>query len=397
MQQKYLKNAGLITLITILSMIPPLSTDLYMPALPDMTVYFNTTSTLMSFTMTIFFIFMAIGILILGPMSDKYGRKPILIASISISMIFSAACAFAPNITLLIVARAASAFGAGGMVAISTALIKDSYEGKAMSKVLSVTQAFMLIAPMLAPVLGAIILKVADWKMTFIVLAILTGVSLVGAFLLQETLPAKERTQSSTIQTILGLRKVAKNPNFSSLLLVGAFISAPFMAYLALASYIYIDGFGVSETTFSMYFASNAAASILGPVMYMRFGAGSVKKVINVGIIVAIISATLILLVGNVSPIIFLLSYVLYSIMTSYFRPLISDLLLSSTKTDIGAASSVMNFGFTVIGSIGMVVGSLGWSSYTGGLAITMLIFIALSIMVWLYLLKAKSIRFDWK
>ena len=397
MQQKYLKNAGLIALISILSMIPPLSTDLYMPALPDMTVYFNTTSTLMSFTMTIFFIFMAIGILILGPMSDKYGRKPVLIASISISMIFSAACAFAPNITLLIVARAASAFGAGGMVAISTALIKDSYEGKAMSKVLSVTQAFMLIAPMLAPVLGAIILKVADWKMTFIVLAIITGVSLAGAFLLQETLPVKERTQSTTIQTILGLRKVAKNPNFSSLLLVGAFISAPFMAYLALASYIYIDGFGVSETTFSMYFASNAAASILGPIMYMRFGAGSVKKVINVGIIVAIISAILILTVGNASPIIFLLSYVLYSIMTSYFRPLISDLLLSSTKTDVGAASSVMNFGFTVIGSIGMVVGSLQWSSYTGGLAITMLIFIALTTTVWFYLLKAKSMRFDWK
>ena len=397
MQQKYLKNAGLITLITILSMIPPLSTDLYMPALPDMTVYFNTTSTLMSFTMTIFFIFMAIGILILGPMSDKYGRKPVLIASISISMIFSAACAFTPNITLLIVARAASAFGAGGMVAISTALIKDSYEGKEMSKVLSVTQAFMLIAPMLAPVLGAIILKVADWKMTFIVLAILTGVSLVGAFLLQETLPVKERTQSSTIQTILGLRKVAKNPNFSSLLLVGALIAAPFMAYLALASYIYIDGFGVSETTFSMYFALNAGASILGPVMYMRFGAGSVKKVISAGIMVAIISAILILTIGNASPIIFLLSYVLYSIMTSYFRPLISDLLLSATKTDVGATSSVMNFGFTVIGSIGMVVGSLQWSSYTGGLGITMLIFIALTMIVWLYLLKAKSIRFDWK
>ncbi len=397
MQQKYLKNAGLIALITILSMIPPLSTDLYMPALPEMTSYFNTTSTLMSFTMTIFFIFMAVGILILGPMSDKYGRKPVLIASISISLIFSAACAFAPNITLLILARGASAFGAGGMVAISTALIRDSYEGKAMSKVLSVTQAFMLIAPMLAPVLGALILEVADWKMTFIVLAALTGVSLAGAFLLEETLPVKERTQSSTIQSILGLRKVAKNPNFSSLLLVGAFIAAPFMAYLALASYIYIDGFGVSEKTFSFYFALNAATSILGPVMYMRFGAGSVKKAINIGIIVSIISAVLILTVGNIAPIIFLLSYILYSVVTSYFRPLISDLLLSATKTDVGAASSVMNFGFTVVGSIGMVVGSLGWSSYTGGLGITMLIFISITILIWFYILRAKSIKFDWK
>lgn len=397
MQQKYLKNAGLIALISILAMIPPLSTDLYMPALPEMTAYFNTSSTLMSFTMTVFFIFMAMGILTFGPMSDKYGRKPILIASISISLLFSIACAFAPNITLLILARAASAFGSGGMVAISTTLIKDSYDGKEMSKAISVTQAFTLIAPMLAPLLGALILKVADWKMTFIALAILTGISLIGAFLLQETLPVKERTKSSTIQSILGLSKVAKNPNFSSLLLVGAFIAAPFMAYLALASYIYIDGFGVSETTFSIYFAINAAASILGPVIYMRFGAHSVKRVINVGIILAFISAVLVLTVGSTAPIIFLLSYVIYSIVTSYFRPLISDLLLSATKSDVGAASSVMNFGFTVLGSIGMIIGSLAWSSYISGLAITMLIFIAITILGWCYLLKAKSIKFDWK
>ena len=111
----------------------------------------------------------------------------------------------------------------------------------------------------------------------------------------------------------------------------------------------------------------------------------------------ALVAAGLILTVGDTAPIIFLVSYILYSVVTSYFRPLISDLLLSATKTDVGAASSVMNFGFTVIGSIGMVVGSLAWSSYTSGLAITMLIFISITILVWLYTLKAKSINFDWK
>lgn len=397
MKQKYLKNSGLIALITILSMIPPLSTDLYMPALPEMTAYFKTSSTLMSSTMTIFFIFMAIGILILGPMSDKYGRKPILIASISISLIFSGLCAISPTITFLIIARAASAVGAGGMVAIATALIKDSFEGKSMSQVLSVTQAFGLLAPMLAPLLGALILSIFDWKMTFIALAILTGISLIGALLLQETLPRHERTQASTIQSILGLGKIARNRHFTSVLMVGALIAAPYMAYLAIASYIYIDGFGVSETTFSIYFAINSAAAILGPVIYMKFGAGSVKKAINIGIIVSIISAVLILTVGHAGPIIFLLSYVIYSIVSTYFRPMISDLLLSATETDVGAASSVMNFGFTVVGSIGMTVGSLAWSSYTSGLAITMLIFISFTTLAWLYLLKAKSIKFDWK
>ncbi|WP_050614937.1 MFS transporter [Bacillus testis] len=397
MEQKYLKKTGLIALITMLSMIPPLSTDLYMPALPEMTAFFNTSTTLMSFTMTIFFIFMAVGILVLGPFSDQYGRKPILIVSVAISLIFSAVCAFSPNIGFLIAARAASAFGAGGMVAIATALIKDSFEGKEMSKVLSVTQAFGLIAPMMAPLLGALILQVANWEMTFIVLAGLIALSLIGACLLQETLPASERNQGSTLQSILGLGRVVKSSSFTTLLLVGALIVAPYMAYLAIASYVYIDGFGVSETTFSIYFAINSGAAILGPVMYMRFGAGSVKRIINTGIVVALISATFILTIGSKGPIVFFLSYIIYSIVSTYFRPFISDLLLSATKTDVGAASSVMNFGFTVIGSIGMVVGSLQWSSYTVGLAITMLSFIALTTIVWFYLLKSKSIHFDWK
>ena len=397
MKQKYLKNVGLIALITLLSMIPPLATDLYMPAIPEMTNHFNTTSTLMSSTMTIFFIFMAIGILVLGSLSDKYGRKPILICSVLISGIFSLVCAFAPNILILLIARAVSAFGSGGMVAIATALIKDSFEGKLMSKVLSVTQAFSLLAPMLAPILGAFLLNWAGWEMTFIALAILISLSLLGAFLLQETLPTEKRSKGNTLQSIFGLVRVAKNPSFTMLLLVGGLITAPYMAYLAIASYIYIDGFGVSETTFSFYFALNSAAAILGPMLYMRFGAGSVKKVVNVGIGVATLSAILILIVGDISPIIFLLSYVLFSIVTTYLRPLVSDLLLSATKSDVGAASSVMNFGFTVIGSIGMIMGSMAWGTYTDGLAITMFIFIALSIIVWVYLLKNKSIKYEWK
>lgn len=397
MEQKYLKNVGLIALITLLSMIPPLATDLYMPAIPEMTNHFNTTSTLMSSTMTIFFVFMAIGILVLGSMSDKYGRKPILICSVLISGIFSLACAFSPNIIILLIARAVSAFGSGGMVAIATALIKDSFEGKLMSKVLSVTQAFSLLAPMLAPILGAFLLKLAGWEMTFIALAILISLSLLGAFLLQETLPTEKRSKGNTLQSIFGLVRVAKNPNFTMLLLVGGLITAPYMAYLAIASYIYIDGFGVSETTFSIYFALNSAAAILGPMLYMRFGAGSVKKVVNVGIGVATLSAILILIVGDIGPIVFLLSYVLFSVVTTYLRPLVSDLLLSATKSDVGAASSVMNFGFTVIGSIGMIMGSMTWGTYTQSLAITMFIFIALSIVAWVYVLKSKSIQYEWK
>lgn len=388
MQQKYLKNGGLIALITILSMIPPLSTDLYMPALPEMKEYFHTTSTLTSFTMTIFFIFMAIGILVLGSLSDKYGRKPVLLSSIAISITFSIACVFSPSIWLLIFFRAVQAFGAGGMVTIGTALIKDSFEGKKMSSVLSITQVFLLIAPMLAPILGALILKVASWKMTFIALAIITVISLIGAFLLQETLPTE-----STIQSILNMITVAKNKKFTSLLLVGGLLQAPFMAYLGIASFVYIRTFGPSETAFSIFFAIAAAASGIGPMLYMRFGLNNVKGTFRAGFIISTISALLLWFIGDFSPIVFLLSYIPFAITTMYLRPMVTDLLLSEQKSNIGAASSFLNFGFTVIGSIGMMIGSLNWPSFINGLSYTMLIFILLGFLIWIYIIKTNQME----
>lgn len=395
MKQKYLKNSGLIALITLLSMIAPLSTDLYMPALPEMAVFFDVSSSLTSFTMTIFFLFMAVGILLFGPLSDKYGRKPILLISVLISLIFSVICAISPTISMLIVARALQAIGAGGMMAISTALIKDSFENKQLSLVLTITQSLSLLAPMIAPILGAVILKFYSWQMTFIVLALLMGVSLALTFLLQETLPKTARTNQSTLQSILNLRLVAKNKNFTSLLVFGALFTAPYMAYLATASYIYITDFGVSETTFSIYFAINSAFAILGPILYMRLGHFSKQKIIYTTFCFAILSGLLLHFIGHLGPIFFLLSFVPFTLVACFTRPFISEMLLSIQKKDVGAASSLMNFGFTVVGSIGMMVGSLSWASHITGLSTTIFLFVALAMIVWWIIIKSKSISLD--
>lgn len=388
MEQKYLKKGGLIALISLLSMVPPLSTDLYMPALPEMTDYFQTSSSLASSTMTVFFIFMAIGILLLGPISDKYGRKPVLVTSVLISILFSLACVFAPSIWGLIIFRAIQAFGAGGMVSIGTALIKDSFSGKEMSKVLSVNQIFLLFAPMLAPILGALILKVANWKMTFAALAAITVITFIGSLLLQETLPTEKRAQGSTLKSVLNVITVAKNKRFTSLMLVGGLFSAPFMAYLTLASFIYIRSFELTETAFSIFFALAAAASSIGPMLYMRIGRKNLKKTFLVGFSISTISALLITFIGDIHPVIFLLCYIPFPITTMYFRPMVTDLLLSAQKENVGAASSFLNFGYTVIGSIGMMTGSLKWPSFINGLSYTMLIFTALSFLLWLYISK---------
>ena len=392
MDQPYLKKWGFIVFISMLSTIPPLATDMYMPALPQMVDVFNTTTTLTSFTMTIFFVFMAIGILIFGPLSDKYGRKRILIVSISTTFIFSILCSLSPTIEFLIVVRAIQALGAGGMVTTATALIRDSFSGKEMTKVLSITQSLGFLAPMLAPLIGAFILAYFDWSKAFVALAIMNAISLFVAFFLKETLPVDKRTKDGVLQSVFSTVTVLKNKTFTGYFLVGSILTAPFMAYIAVASYVYINGFGVSETTFSIYFAITSAVTVLGPLLYMRFGQKSVRFNFIAVFILIVVSGTLIMTVGKLSPVLFLLSFVVFAIAATYFRPMISTLILQSQTTNIGAASAMMNFGFTLVGSLAMFIGSQAWTSYVTGIAMTIFMFYSVALVILVISLKRKVI-----
>jgi Arabinose efflux permease len=165
--QKYLKKSGIITLITLLTMAPMFSVDMYLPALPQMNLYFLSSESIMNFTLVGFYIFMALGILLFGPFSDQYGRKLVLVISLLLYMIFSGLCAASANIWQLIFYRVIQAFGAGGMMSISTALIKDSFNEKTRGRVLAIVTSIAIIGPMAAPIAGAFLLQLYTWKAIF--------------------------------------------------------------------------------------------------------------------------------------------------------------------------------------------------------------------------------------
>ena len=126
-EQPKLGRKGMIALITAVNMIAPLSTDMYMAALPHMAKYFKTTDAVMNFTLVGFFLFFAVGMILFGPISDKYGRRPVFTAGIIIYGISCVLCGISVNIVFLILMRILQALGAGCMISVTTAMIKDQF------------------------------------------------------------------------------------------------------------------------------------------------------------------------------------------------------------------------------------------------------------------------------
>ncbi|MFT4005130.1 MAG: Bcr/CflA family efflux MFS transporter [Lacrimispora sp.] len=391
MPQKHLGVKGLIFFISMMGMFIPLSIDLYLPAMPTMAAYFNTTSAIVNLTLIAFYLFFAVGIIIFGPLSDKYGRRPILIFCLILYTAGSLACALSGSIYQLIIFRIVQSLGAGGVMAISTALVKDCFFGKLKSKILAITQAMGVIAPMIAPIAGAAILRVAEWRETFIVLALIGILTLIAALMFQETVPKSERYNGSLAGSLRRLLAVGKNVGFSSFLFVAAILAAPYMAYVTVSSYIYQNYFGLNSQTYSYYFAVNSALAILGPVIYIRsIGKLSGRTFSWCCFGVALVSGFCVLLVGNHSPLIFLISYLPFTLVEGAIRPFSTNILLDQQSEDIGSASSLINAVHTILGSIGMVLSSLAWSNMIHGLGIIMIIMTIIAIFIWTILLRSK-------
>jgi len=390
-QQKYLRKAGLLALITVTGMAPPLSTDMYLPSLPKMADYFGAATVVVNMTMVAFFISMAVGMLVLGPLSDRFGRKITLIISLLLYMLASVMCAVTASIYFLIFMRIVQGIGAGGMVSLSIAIIKDCFEGPTRATALAVVQSMSVIAPIAAPVIGALIIQVSMWRTVFFVLAAIAAACLAATFLFEESIREDERNEGGIIDSIKRLGVVGRNVNFTSFLLAVSFFSAPFMAYLAVASYVYEDFFGLKPTTFSIFFAINALSSVFGPLIYMRINSRvPAKATMWVLFVIGFAAGISMLLFGHVSPVIFLATMIPFSMANSYVRPFSTNILLDQIQGDTGSASALLNFTHTLLGSIGMFIGSLPWSSYVSGIGITIVGFLLLALAVWVYVLKSR-------
>ena len=389
-QQKRFGHYGLIFFIILLNVFAPLSTDMYLPALPTLNDYFATTEALVNLSLTIYFAFYCVGILLWGPFSDKFGRRPTLIIN---SLLFAGAsilCACSANIYLLIFSRIWQGVGVGGMLTVSVAIVKDCFSGRMRSQVLSFVSAMTVIAPIVAPVLGGILLLVAEWQVVFVILAAFGLLSLLFSLLYCETLPEAERNRGPLRNSWAQLAVVGRRPGFIIPAILCSLQMAAFLSYLQLSSYIYIDFFGLSEQQYSYFFAASALGAIFGPLTYARWLYRWNKGFVGLlSFALASVTGLLMLFFGALAPFAFWLAYTLFGFLHSAMRPYSLDLLLAQQEGDTGSASSLINALGTLCGVIGMMTVTLWGGNHIFSLSLYILVSSLLALIGWAIFLRS--------
>ena len=389
--QRRLGPIGLIALLVITSLVTPLSLDMYTPAVPHMTEHFDTTEGMVNLTLVGYFLFFAVGLLAFGPVSDRYGRKPVLLAGILAYALASALCALSVDILMLIGTRVLQALGAGAVSAVSTAVVKDAVVPERREALLSIVQVMFVVGPVLAPVVGALILQVADWRMTFWVLAGIGLLCAVLALLYEETLPDGERYEGTVLGSIKQLGTVARNKGFSAFLAIVGMFNLPFMAYIAVGSYIYITFFGLTELEYSGYFAFAALLTAAGPFIWLAASKFvSARKFTSILLGVALASGIAMMIVGEASPNLFCATFLVFALCEAAVRPYSTNVLLSQQEGDTGAAASLINFTHTAIGCVGMLAAVLPWPSFVVGVGAIIAVSMGGAILGWVALLRSR-------
>jgi DHA1 family bicyclomycin/chloramphenicol resistance-like MFS transporter len=300
-QNRALLTSGLVATVVFLTAIAPLATDMYVPAFPLVARELSSTATQVQLTLTTFFVGMALGQLVGGPVSDQRGRRRPLLAAVVVMSLASVVCALTPTIGVMMAARFAQGFAGGWAMVIGRAVVVDLATGARLVRVLNVIAAVGGIAPIVGPLLGAVILQLAHWRVSFWVVAAL-GLAMVAAVLVTvpETLPPERRHGGGLGAFVVAGRQVLRNRHYVGYLVVSGSAMGALFAYVATSAFVLQSMNGLSPIAYSVDFAANAGGMTLAALAAARLaGRIATRTVILVGQLAAL-AAGLAMLVGAV-------------------------------------------------------------------------------------------------
>lgn len=352
------KSLGFTILLGALSALLPLSIDMGLPAFPTISAELRTSPGAVGLTLSLFMLGFAIAQLGFGPLSDRYGRRPVLITGCAIFALAGVICAAAPSIGTLIAWRLVQGTGAGAGMVVTLAIIQDLFDGAEARAQLSYVNLVMSVAPMIAPTIGGWVLALIGWRAIYGVLAVV-GLLLVlsVAFGLSESLERRDVNAIKPRRLVNNYGNILRNPICLSYALVNALYFGCIFAYVAGSPLVMLNVFGVSTTVYGWLFASTACGSVVGAFLNGRWsiqGAPS-SRLLSISLTVAVIS-TLALVIVSMSSAAQVATLMPLLVLNTFCRGIISPNAMHGAIQPVpenaGVAASVVGFLQMLSGSL---------------------------------------------
>jgi MFS transporter, DHA1 family, multidrug resistance protein len=241
----------------------PLAIDTYLPALPTITRELATSAAAVQLSLSVYFIGIALGQAVYGPLSDRYGRRPPLFAGLALFVAGSLGCALAPNVGVLVAFRFVQALGGCAPLVVPRAIVRDLFDERDSVRMLSVLMLVMGLAPILAPLVGGQMLQYFGWRSIFWAYVVYgSALLLVAAVGLEESLPPERRTRQPIGAVLEIYRRLLTDWRYLGYVLAGGLVFAGLLAYISASPFIFIELYRISPQRFGLYFGSNAIGII---------------------------------------------------------------------------------------------------------------------------------------
>lgn len=265
------ETLALTTTLALLTALGPLSTDMYLPALPAIAAAMEASTAQTQLTLSAFLVGFACGQVLCGPLSDRIGRKPVLATGLAIFVVATIGCALAPSIEALSLARFAQALGASGPIVLARAIVRDLYEGPRAGRELSRMGTIMGVVPALAPILGGLIFAALGWRAIFAAIGAAAALlAFVVVVALPETLRARDPSPLSPGSILRGFRDLLRHPTYRVYVALSTLTYSGLFAFISGSSFVLQGAYGLSEIAFAFSFALMVTGFIAGTLVAQR-------------------------------------------------------------------------------------------------------------------------------
>ena len=315
----------LVMVLGLLTASGPLATDMYLPAFPQITEALGTVEAQVQLTLTAMMLGLSLGQLVIGPMSDAWGRRGPLLVGVAVFTVVSVLCVFVPNVTVFIALRFVQGMAGAAGAVIARAVVRDLFKGDDAVRFFSRLALVMMLAPLLAPLLGAQLLLVGPWQLSFWVLAVMSALSFVVTLLwLPESLPVAERRRQGPLALVRTVGRLVRQPQFMGPVLTLGLSFGMLFTYVSAFSFVSQQEFGASPQLYAWLFAVNSLGLMAGTQTngllvgrmetLRRLGAGLTLALVSVIVLVVLAAsgmATLWVTVGLLALMMFSVGFIM--------------------------------------------------------------------------------------